>query len=86
MAVSLAMITFREDAEWNGIGEHTVIAPGYFWRAIGWYALARVGELLDHQIFDLNGVVSGHNLKHIFAAIAAWSLLRMIENRKAAAP
>lgn len=54
----------------------------YFWGVIGWYALAKICEVLDAFILDLNGVISGHNLKHVFATIGAWWLLRMLKRRK----
>ena len=59
---------------------------GYFWRVIVWYALAKACEVLDQSIFDLNGIVSGHNLKHVLAAIGAWHVLRMLERRQALCP
>ena len=53
------------------------------WRAVGWlflaYALAKLCEHFDGQLFRaLGGVISGHGLKHLFAAmgpaILAWTL------------
>jgi hypothetical protein len=48
---------------------------------IGWYALAKVAEVADHQIYDLRNVVSGHTAKHLVAAVAAYWILRMLERR-----
>ncbi len=46
---------------------------------IGFYAAAKLFELADHQIFELtNQVISGHSLKHIVAALAAWPVLTAI--------
>ena len=53
--------------------------------ALGIYGLAKVFELLDREIFALAGVVSGHTLKHLTAAIAIWWLLRMLKKRAPAA-
>lgn len=39
--------------------------------AIGGYVLAKCCELLDDPILQLTGTVSGHTLKHLFAAGAA---------------
>ncbi len=40
------------------------------------YALAKLLELGDHQIYDLTShLVSGHSLKHMVASFAAWSVL-----------
>jgi hypothetical protein len=49
-------------------------------RVLGWYALAKVFEFLDHGIFHVIGV-SGHTLKHLASAVGAWWIVRMIERR-----
>ena len=44
-----------------------------------WYALAKLLEHFDAPIFDLlGGTVSGHSLKHLASAVAAWAALRMV--------
>lgn len=46
------------------------------------YGIAKAGEHFDRQIFDLTGqIVSGHTLKHLFAAAAIGWLLRMLWKR-----
>ena len=46
---------------------------------IGWYALAKVLELGDAAVFHATGdVVSGHSLKHLAAALAAWPVLAAV--------
>jgi hypothetical protein len=48
---------------------------------IGWYALAKALELGDHPVFDLTqGLVSGHTLKHVAAALAAWPVMSLMHN------
>ncbi len=48
-------------------------------RVVAWYALAKLLEHFDGQIFDLlGGTVSGHSLKHLASAVAAWAVLRMV--------
>ena len=47
----------------------------------GFYALAKVLELLDGQILSIGGIVSGHSLKHIVAAIAVYWIFRMLKQR-----
>lgn len=43
---------------------------------IGVYTLAKVLELGDHQVFQATGgMVSGHSLKHLVAAFAAWPVI-----------
>jgi hypothetical protein len=45
------------------------------------YALAKAFETADRPIFALGGIVSGHTLKHITAAISAYWILRMLKLR-----
>jgi hypothetical protein len=44
------------------------------------YALAKLLELGDRQVFEFSGhLVSGHSLKHLAAALAAWPVLRALQ-------
>ena len=45
------------------------------------YALSRISEFLDHQIYDSLQFISGHTLKHLFAAAAACFILLMFWRR-----
>jgi hypothetical protein len=48
---------------------------------IAWYALAKLLELGDQSVFELtHGIVSGHSLKHVAAALAAWPLIALMHN------
>jgi len=48
---------------------------------IGWYVLAKLLELGDHAVFDITqGYLSGHTLKHVAAAMAAWPVLSLMHN------
>lgn len=49
--------------------------------AVAWYALAKGGEFYDHEIFSAGQLVGGHALKHLFAALAIFWILRMIWKR-----
>ncbi|MFQ5961863.1 MAG: hypothetical protein ACE5MG_10750, partial [Candidatus Methylomirabilales bacterium] len=49
---------------------------------VGWYVLAKIFELFDGQIFALGGFVSGHTLKHLASAMAAYWILRMLRTRR----
>jgi len=53
--------------------------PGtaWLWGAIGCYALAKVLEATDVQIFSIGEVVSGHTLKHLAAGAGSACLLAM---------
>ncbi|NNJ92503.1 MAG: alkaline phytoceramidase [Gammaproteobacteria bacterium] len=55
----------------------------YYWGVLVFYVIAKVVEILDHQIFEFTqNVISGHSLKHLFAALAVALLLRMLYVRK----
>lgn len=54
---------------------------GYFWLLFVWYAVSKVCEVLDRQMYDWTGFVSGHNLKHIFVAISVLSIYLMLRQR-----
>ena len=46
---------------------------------IALYAVAKLLELADHQVFELtNQFVSGHSLKHVVASFAAWPVLAAV--------
>jgi hypothetical protein len=49
--------------------------------SLGIYALAKAFEAADLPIFNLGGIVSGHTLKHIAAAVSAYWILRMLQLR-----
>jgi len=50
-------------------------------KAIGLYALAKVAETFDQQIFSQGQMISGHTLKHLIAALAIWWIVRMLRER-----
>ncbi len=56
------------------------------WLALGAYALAKVAEALDAQIFAALGFFSGHSIKHLLAALAIWLILRSIREVPAVQP
>lgn len=49
---------------------------------VGLYALAKILEEADRQVFALGHVVSGHTLKHLAAALAGYWVLRMLRRRE----
>ena len=56
----------------------------FYWLiAAGCYALAKVFEYTDAAIYSAGGMLSGHTLKHLAAAVACWAILRYFETRKA---
>ena len=46
------------------------------------YAIAKVAETADRQIFSLGHIMSGHTVKHLSAAAAGYCILRMLQERK----
>lgn len=51
-----------------------------WWLIIVIYAVAKVCELADHVIFEATGqIISGHSLKHLVAAFAAWPVIRALQ-------
>ena len=50
---------------------------------LGFYVLAKIFELLDRPVYAAGHFLSGHTWKHIFSAIAAYYLVRMLKSRKA---
>jgi hypothetical protein len=49
--------------------------PLPWWWVIVWYGVAKIAELFDGGIFNASGgLVSGHTLKHLFAAMATAGL------------
>ena len=49
---------------------------------IVFYAIAKVAELADKQIFSAGHLISGHTIKHLFAAASGFWILRMLQRRK----
>lgn len=50
--------------------------------ALAFYGLSKVSELKDHEIWEFtNGVVSGHTIKHLAAALSCYLLLFMLKTR-----
>lgn len=56
-------------------------AHDFVW-VIVFYGLSKLFEFLDMVIFSLGGLISGHAIKHLLAALAAFWLLRMFLYRK----
>ncbi len=51
------------------------------WWFLGCYLAAKIFEILDDQIFDWLGVVSGHSLKHLGASVGCFIYLRYLQTR-----
>ena len=58
-----------------------------YWGLFFFYAAAKIAEEFDQQVFSLTqSIVSGHSLKHVFAAAGAAWLLRMLWLRQKRRP
>lgn len=62
--------------------KHHPPTKAYIWLGV-WYFIAKLAEHFDRLIFTLTGVVSGHTLKHLAAAIACFGFVMMIKSIKA---
>jgi hypothetical protein len=52
------------------------------WITFGFYVLAKVSEIYDVEFFNLSGrIISGHSLKHIFAATGLYLIVQMLSIR-----
>ena len=56
-----------------------------YWALFAAYAFAKLFEYYDAEIFNLSGIISGHTLKHISAAIGLYFLLKTYERRQSQA-
>jgi hypothetical protein len=52
-----------------------------FWGLFAAYGIAKVFETFDADVLSLNGFASGHNLKHVFAALGLWAMVGMLRKR-----
>jgi hypothetical protein len=50
-------------------------------RVVALYLVAKVLEAADAAVFGLGGLVSGHSLKHLVAALATYQVLVMVTRR-----
>ena len=48
---------------------------GGYWLLLGIYLAAKVFELFDGEVFAFHGLMSGHSIKHVIAAIGIYVLL-----------
>ena len=58
---------------------------GFLLGVLAVYGVAKVFEALDGPIFSVGFLLSGHTLKHLTVALAAWWVLKALGTRRAAA-
>lgn len=61
----------------------SVGAKKYFWLMLLFYVLAKVFEFFDAAVFAAGGLLSGHTLKHLFAAGTPATMLYALSARRA---
>src|SRR5271169_1768267 len=54
----------------------------YWVGAAALYALAKLLEYYDHEVYSVGSIVSGHTLKHLAAAAAGFAILRLFLTRR----
>jgi len=69
----IPLLALTENSRFTRVGDLALV--------IACYVLAKVAELLDGEIYRALGVVGGHTLKHLLAALAAAAVLRMLWRR-----
>ena len=51
------------------------------YQVVALYAVAKVAETFDQEIYNLGQIVSGHTIKHLLAAMAIYLIVRMLQER-----
>lgn len=55
---------------------------GFLWAVLGAYVVAKLLEMADGAIFDLDHFVSGHTLKHLVAGFGMYLFLLAVRRRR----
>lgn len=71
LAIPIMMICFRS---------HCTHVYAYWWLLLA-YIAAKLFEHFDAEVFDVLGVISGHSLKHLAAALGMYVLLVFYQKR-----
>jgi len=54
----------------------------FLWVVMVLYALAKLFEYFDFAVFEFGGLISGHSVKHIVAALAPLVVLYGLDTRR----
>lgn len=60
------------------------LRAGFLWATLGAYFLAKIAEHYDMTIYNLTGILSGHSIKHLLAALATFCVLMAFKGRSTA--
>ena len=58
------------------------IPNSVWWAGVGLYVVAKIFELADKLVYDFTGLISGHSLKHLFAALAVYKIVSIFKEAK----
>ncbi len=75
LLIPMMLILYDSITESGQTKKHDVLIVGF------WYVLAKVFEYFDQAIYELSPI-SGHSIKHLLAAVAAWWLVVIFRNRQ----
>ncbi len=64
----------------------TIGSKKYYWLMLLFYVLAKVFEYFDADILAIGELLSGHTLKHLFAAMAPATILYALHARRRSGP
>lgn len=73
-AAALLLLFLLFPPKYTGVSQWLVAA--------GLYALAKLFEFYDHEIYSIGSISSGHTLKHIAAAAACLVIMKHFEERR----
>lgn len=52
------------------------------YQVIAFYAVAKLAEVLDAEIYSWGEIISGHAIKHLIVALAVFWIVRMLQKRR----
>lgn len=58
------------------------VTSRYMWAIVATYAVAKLAEALDEQLFQLTAVLSGHSIKHLIASAGGFLLILALLRRE----
>ncbi len=61
------------------------LRAGWLWATLAAYVLAKLAEYFDAAIYAASGILSGHSIKHLLAAVAVWWAMRAFSDYKSPA-
>jgi hypothetical protein len=71
LAIPIMLLCFRS---------HCTHVSAYWWLLLT-YATAKILEHFDNEVYNVLGFISGHSLKHVFAALGMYVLLFFYQKR-----